>query len=83
LHNLGEISQVKVEETILFVLTEKMLSLKTNSSFTYIVPDPHLTQITIGASAHVSGPKQLTWPGIYQEDERVSLLTPCIHQSLS
>jgi len=33
-HNLGEISQVKVEETILFGLTEKMLSLKTNSSFT-------------------------------------------------
>ena len=33
-HILGEISQVKVEETILFVLTEHMLSLKANSSFT-------------------------------------------------
>src|SRR6266581_3588392 len=49
-HHLGEISQVKVEATILFVLTEKMLSLKTSSSFTKMVPDPRNSQIYKTAS---------------------------------
>src|SRR6266516_1414626 len=40
-HHLGEISQGKVEETILLVLTENMLALNTHSSFTYMVPDPN------------------------------------------